>query len=208
MPLFDLKALVNDAKEVPWWGWALGGGAILAGGYYLRKASGAASVPASQAQPEYMPPDGLAMTDLAGLPVDYYDWSPGMPGGDNPPPPPATPPPPSGSPPPPPPTMARTITLAAPESFQQLADQYEGGQANLGWLLSWNQQLKSRPEYTKPWWPLPKGTRVNIPSRPTAGTGHGGGHFGGLHDWPEWTHLSAFDQDMLHAKLESGAMYG
>lgn len=79
---FDTKALVADAKKVPWWGWGIAGGAVLAGVYYFRKSSASnASAPASAAtsptgaQPEYQPPDGLNMADLAGMPYGYYDWS-------------------------------------------------------------------------------------------------------------------------------------
>lgn len=70
---FDAKALLTDVKTLPWWGWGLAGGAVLAGVFYFRKAN--ASAPAQKAQPEYQAPDGLAMTDLAGMPVGYYDWS-------------------------------------------------------------------------------------------------------------------------------------
>lgn len=53
------------------------------------------------------------------------------------------------------------LSLGWPLSLQDIAEQYLTG--NLAWLLSWNQQLRSREEYTKTWWPLPAGTVVAIP---------------------------------------------
>lgn len=75
------------ARNMPWWGWAIGGGVALGGVYYVRThgvSSGKQAVSAGQAQAEYQPPDGLATADLAGLPFDYYDWSAALTPGGNP----------------------------------------------------------------------------------------------------------------------------
>ena len=80
----ELDKLAAMAKKLPWWGWAGMGGAGLGVAVYLRKAAQAgkpadvassSATSATSAQPEYQPPDGLSMGDLAGMPFDYYDWS-------------------------------------------------------------------------------------------------------------------------------------
>lgn len=69
----DAASLERTAKNIPWWGYAVAGGAGLAGWHYLRThSSGARGV---TAQPEQQVPDGLSSADLAGLPFDYYDYS-------------------------------------------------------------------------------------------------------------------------------------
>lgn len=70
MPL-DLAAL----KKVPWWGWAVGGGAVLGVGFFIVKGrpSSASSTQPSNATAANIP-DGLNAADLAGLPFDYQDY--------------------------------------------------------------------------------------------------------------------------------------
>lgn len=65
----DFSDVGAALKRVPWWGWAAGGGAGLAGVYYIRKHG-----QASAASQVGTPPAGLNASDLAGLPFDYQDY--------------------------------------------------------------------------------------------------------------------------------------
>lgn len=67
--------LIGTLKNIPWWGYAAGGGVALAGGYYIVKSrqSSTASTPASQVSSSPIPA-GLNAADLAGLPLDYQDY--------------------------------------------------------------------------------------------------------------------------------------
>ena len=91
----DVDKAVDRVKQIvaalPWWGWAVAGGGVLGGVAYYRKRSAttntsnpaaSANVATAGSTPEYQPPDGLSMSDLAGMPYDYYDWSAALtPGG-------------------------------------------------------------------------------------------------------------------------------
>lgn len=77
MPQLDTAKIGATLKKIPWWGYAGGGGVVLALAYYIRKGTSSPSTAnaktasvGSTATPDA---SGLQMADLAGLPYDSMD---------------------------------------------------------------------------------------------------------------------------------------
>lgn len=147
----------EEAKRVPWWGWVLGGGAVLlVGSHLLGQNSGTGTASADAAGTSGG--DGVGDIGSAGPPP-----APGGTGTGG-----------SG-------TSGTTVTqlrLTKATSWNQIANEQVGG--NVAWLKSWNHQLANQPSYNKPWQTLPAGTVVNIPHEAGSSAGGSSGTSGSM----------------------------